>query len=219
MQYAITWNSDLADVRVCRSEDHQAVSDAVAREPNRSAAYAMTADDLRLLNGATLVKLYNELAALSGVPPVKKFEDKATACRRLFSRMEENAVSAPEAEPPAAEPEPEENAQMAKAKTKTKSTAERKPRDIGKPAKPVAEFHQMRAGSKRAEVLKLMDGSLSLEQISKRTELEPNRVLAHCYCTWRDCGIGYAVEDGKLVAKYPGQRGYADAIQEKEQKK
>lgn len=219
MQYAITWNAELADVRVYRSEDFKDIEAAVTREPCRSVAYATTADDLRLLNSSLMVKLYNELAARSGVSPVKKFEDKATACRRLFSRMEENAESAPEAEPPAAEPEPEENAQMAKAKTKAKTKVERKPREVGKPAKAVSEFHQMRAGTKRAEVLKLMDGSLSLEQVSKRAELEPARVLAHCFCTWRDCGIGYAVEDGKLVAKYPGQRGYADAIQEKAQKK
>lgn len=93
----------------------------------------------------------------------------------------------------------------AEKKAKAKSTD-------GKPAKAVAEFKQVRDGTVRQQILKLMDGKHTAETIGEKLGKEAGLINSHIFCLWRDCGIGYTFADGKVTAVYPGSKTYKDAI-------
>ena len=80
----------------------------------------------------------------------------------------------------------------------------------------VSDFRRIRGGTDRAAVLKLMNGTMSPEQIAKKLggeKFTARYVMAHVYCLRRDCGIGYELNDrGKLVALYPGDKTYRDTV-------
>ncbi len=85
-----------------------------------------------------------------------------------------------------------------------------------RPASSLDKFKQIRAETDRAKVLKLMNGTKSADQIAVTLgggKFTARYVMAHAYCTHRDCGIGYRLTDtGKLLAVYPVERTYRDAI-------
>jgi hypothetical protein len=90
--------------------------------------------------------------------------------------------------------------------SKTKKTT-------GKPAKAVSEFKQIRAGTDRAKALKLMDGTRTVGQIAKAIKGDEQKVLTIAFCLYRDCGIGYRVDDDrKIVAIYPRKKSFKDAM-------
>ena len=86
-------------------------------------------------------------------------------------------------------------------------------RVVGKPAGLVGDFKQVRPGTARQKILKLMaPGNKTVKQIADAVELDEKTVLVHANTMHRDCGIGYKVDDGKLVALFPGSKTYEDAI-------
>ena len=147
---------------------------------------------------------------LDGHREVKVFHDRSAGVRRCEStwsslvcaRENKKAKEAEQKKPaPAAWP-PE----TAPAKT-------RAPRQSsGKPAKSVAEFKTVRAGTARAKILRLIDGSSTLAEVASAVGLDAAKVAAHLYCTWRDCGIGYRLDDGKVTAVYPEGKSYDTTV-------
>jgi hypothetical protein len=152
---------------------------------------------------------YNDLATKLGLKTRKTFDDRAQAEVFLSKiRSEEAQAQAPAA--PAAGDQPEERTEMAKKKVKVKAKANG--REVGKPAKPVSELKAIRAGTVRAKILAQMDGSKTPAQIAAPLDIEASYVLAHAHCLWRDAGVGYKLEDGKLTAIYPGQKTIRDVV-------
>ncbi len=80
----------------------------------------------------------------------------------------------------------------------------------------VGAFRQVRSGTDRAHVLKLMNGKHTPQHIAVLLgggKFTGRYVLVHAYCLRRDCGIGYSLDSaGKLVALYPNEHGYGDAV-------
>jgi hypothetical protein len=88
----------------------------------------------------------------------------------------------------------------------------------GKPAKAVAEFKPVRAGTDRAVVLKMaaVKSTASLETIAKELKCEPKYIAVHLYSLNRDSGIGYEVDAaGGIELKFPGSKTVKDAIVQK----
>ena len=106
-------------------------------------------------------------------------------------------------------------AKKAKTPKVKKVAAEKKPRanaKAGKPPKPVSEMRQVRAGTNRAKILKLGDGTRTVASIAKACDITEQNLVSHAYCLHRDCGLGYSLGDGKLTIIYPGQRTIDDVI-------
>ncbi len=80
----------------------------------------------------------------------------------------------------------------------------------------LSDFRQVHSGTDRAHVLKLMNGKHTPHHIATLLgggKFTARYVLVHAYCLRRDCGIGYSLGvTGKLVALYPNEHGYGDAI-------
>jgi hypothetical protein len=89
-------------------------------------------------------------------------------------------------------------------------------RQFGKPAKVLAEFRQIKDGTARAHVLKLMDGRHTADQIASRVGIEKTVVKLHAYKLWSDCGIGYEIVNDKMTALYPKGKSYEAAIKKAE---
>lgn len=194
--------------------------------------------DLAHLTGKALVDVYNTFAA----KPVKKFETADVGRKRVYElivkTMGVGAVSdaasvgnpslsqdvAVQPVLPAVVTERKEVEQttavssspsveddMAKTTTKTKKAPSA--RKVGKPAKTVAELGTCRAGTARAKILKLMDGSKTAEAIGKAVGVPTTMVMAHAFCLHRDVGVGYKLtDDGKLEALFPGQKTIDDVV-------
>lgn len=117
-----------------------------------------------------------------------------------------------------------ETAKPGKAAKAAKSTATKaaKPakttaRGKGKPAGKVADFRQVKIGSARADILTLMDGTKTAEQIGKAVKpaVDAAKVGAHAFCLARDCGIGYEYGPNReLKALFPTGKTLADALKE-----
>lgn len=195
------------------------------------------------LSGPGLVALYNALAPISG--PVNKFESRSRGKERVFALIEDEYLYKPHADfSPAAEVESpaspadetqapanageeaaspiteggedvatKKKARKSRAKT---TTAERKHRGTGNAAGKVADFRQVREGTDRQKVLKLMNGQHTAEQIAQELgwgEAGAKKVGQVAFCLSRDCAIGYEFsESGKIKAVYPGEKTYRDAV-------
>lgn len=98
----------------------------------------------------------------------------------------------------------------------------KKPTGGGKPAKPVTEFGQVRSGTARYEILKMMseerDGVIvgdDVAHIALAVGVSNIRVLQHAYCLWRDIGVGYRLNKaGRLTAIYPPNKTFSNAIKD-----
>lgn len=99
---------------------------------------------------------------------------------------------------------------------KKTETAAKAPRQIGRPAKAVAELRTIRPGTTRDRLLQLMNGTRTAEQIAKTLGTNSANVMSHAHCLHRDCGLGYRRVDGLLTVVYPGQKTYADVVVAKE---
>lgn len=87
-------------------------------------------------------------------------------------------------------------AKKAKA-TKTKTTTKPKDGKREKLPKANAKFKPVRAGTARAKVIELSDGSRTVAQIASRIQTDERTVEMHLYMMWRDCNIGYSIADRK----------------------
>lgn len=173
---------------------------------------------------------------------LKKFESRARGQERVFALVEEKylyqphaafeapakgdltASSAegssetPEGEAPGLEEGTEDMAKKkaAKAAKKAKTTkpaGEKKPRGKGVGPGKVADFRQLREGTDRQKVLKLMNGQHTAEQIAQELGMESKKIGQIAFCISRDCGIGYSFSDkGRLTAEYPAGKSYKDAV-------
>jgi hypothetical protein len=186
--------------------------------------------DLRL-PGATQVMLYNSMAEQlgeGGEPAVSRFSTRDDGARRIFARIEWAARALPIIEAVIIEEEraPDAPADSAldpvtpageddmatNGKKKSKKTNGNGTRGKGKPAGSVSMFKPVREGSTRQKILKLMDGTKTPDQIATKMECDRAKIMAHAFCLARDCGIGYTIDDGKLIALYPTNRSYEDAV-------
>ncbi len=232
---------NFTEVRAVVVADEDEAQRYIMGLPEGACGLRITGDgaaDLTGFSGPTIVILYNALAE----SPVKKFENLAQARARLVSVVERVATPVtPEmlAAPQTAESDPasadqdqqpvtestqtEEAAVAAKKKTKVKKEkSENGGRKLtSKPAGKVSEFKQARPGTVRAKVLEAIAGrGATMEEIVKETGLEQKSVVAHLFCTQRDCGIGYEVSPtGIIKALFPGDRTLKDALKAPAEKK
>ncbi len=174
------------------------------------------------LTGPGLVGLYNGLTGES----ISKFESRTVGRRRVWEAIREKYQHQPPDQGQAAPVEGSLNAatdgedDMAKKATKKKAAkktkapaGERKPRGVGKPAGKVADLRQVRDGTDRAKVLKLMTGKNTAAQIGQELGIDEKKVGTIIFCLSRDCGIGYSFgEKGQVEAIYPGDKTYKDVI-------
>lgn len=216
----------IANIKVDRFERFED-AEAFAKAPDNEGFAAFAADldtsSLAEIGSPLLVDLYNAMRDEDD-REIKKFENRKIARDRFFARLgarfhhlSVTEVPAKKAEETSASTTQEGETELAKTK---KAKAEKKPRaktngagrEVGKPAGLVADFGSVREGTDRAKVLKLMDGSKTAAQIAKAIEKDEKTVMTVAYCLHRDCAIGYKVEDGKLLALYPGQKTFEDAL-------
>jgi hypothetical protein len=197
------------------------------------------AEDLSF-GGPMLVQLYNHLrGATNPEAPdhLKKFESRARGQERVFALVEEKYLHQPHAafEAPAKGDLPASSttdgaegagleegtedmakkkaAKAAKKAKTTKPAGEKKPRGKGVGPGKVADFRQVREGTDRQKVLKLMNGQHTAEQIAQELGMESKKVGQIAFCISRDCGIGYSFSDkGRLTAEYPTGKSYKDAV-------
>lgn len=235
--FIIQYRNYLEDVKVTRYVDQASASREMAKvhpDPAVSSFVVNTDSNLAEMSSSMLVTLYN-LWRDEGDKEVKKFENRTIARTRFLTRLEVRfgklpeievpAEPAPKPETPAAAPppgpgtpasaeakEPEMATKTKKEKKEKKAKANGEGRVIGKPAGLVADFRQVRDGTDRQKVLKLMDGTKTVSQIAKAIDKDEKYVLTAAYCLNRDSAIGYGIEDGKLLATYPGSKTYEDAI-------
>ena len=188
--------------------------------PDRTAKVVEDEDSFRDFSTNLLVAIYN---ALSPEKPVSKFETRAAAARRTFAiiyaKFNQLEVTDVSADPAPASTVTEETTTMPKDAAAKKTRASK---GSSKAAGFAADFKQTRAGTDRAKVLALMDGTLTPEEIAAKMggRFDAKYVMAHAYCLRRDCGIGYdTTKEGKLVAVYPARRSFADAIKGPTEKK
>lgn len=213
MIYLLTHRNYLENVKVRRFaslKGAEAELSKVDPDPAVGGFVLDTDSNLSDLGSKLLVDLFN-LWREPEDREVTKFENKTTARQRFFARLEARFSKLPEIEDPA----PTEESVMAKSAAVKKVKVEKAPkagREVGKPAGLVADFRQVRGGTDRAKVLKMMDGTKTTAQIAKAIDKDEKTVLTVAYCLNRDSGIGYKMDDGKLVAIYPGSKSYEDAI-------
>lgn len=156
----------------------------------------------------------------------RSFKDRAEAiahCDRVESQIRAHRQGAAEAEQ-------QEESDVKKSKSKTtkkpavkkaaaKKAAAEKPRAAGKEPRAASELGVVRAGTTRARILALADGTRTVDAVAKATGVDRKMVLAHAYCTWRDAGVGYRVDEkDKLAALYPGKKTIDDVVVEKKSK-
>ncbi len=167
-----------------------------------------------------LVAIYN---ALGPDKPVGKFESHSAAARRTFAllyakynQLEITNVTLAPSDPPIPVSTTKETMTMAKRPAKAKKAAAGNGRVVNSRAPgTVAEFKQTRAGTDRARVLTMMDGTMTPDAIAAAMggRFNGKYVMAHAYCLRRDCAIGYDLtKDGNLIAVFPGKRTLEDAI-------
>lgn len=196
--------------------------------------------DFAVMKGPTLVAWFNRAvplaveAGLTSFKEVKKFENHEKAVRRcavLAQAIRANQKKT--AEPAPAAPETTEVSQSAapetsgetdmakKAKAKKTNGDARKPRVIKKAPGSVADLGTIRAGTDRAIVLGLCNGSRTAEQVSaeakqkvkSKGKMSPGYVLQHLYSANRDAGVGYEVgENGKISLAFPGSKSLKDIV-------
>ncbi len=195
--------------------------------PDRSAKVVAGEEHLKdrdAFSPGLLVAIYN---ALGPDKPVSKFETRDVAARRTFALLHAkyNGLPTTRVEVAADLPiTPPSQEMMTMAKTTTDAPRVRRARapgvgkqTQGRSAGTVADFKQTREGTARQKILKMMDGTQSPDQIAAVMggTFTGKYVLAHAYCLRRDCGIGYELtRDGHLLALYPKNRSYADAIKQ-----
>jgi hypothetical protein len=224
--YAVTYAAGFRDLAVTKHADFTAAQDHVDATPEHVSGVAYREPGELVFGGPALVELYNQL---NPERPVKKFETRATAQRRVFDALESVATDPPvpvrrgptqESTMDLKNLSPEEAAKIA-GKDKTKDKAPRTPPAprpmAGKPAG--AELKPAKEGSVRASVIKLMTGEHTVEEIAKRAKVSVADVKAHLHCTARDCGIGYDLKDGKVTALFPAGKTMADAVKPAAEKK
>lgn len=215
MIYLITHRNYLENVKVRRFASLRGATAELSRvdpDPAVGGFIIDTDSNLGDLGSKTLIDLYN-LWREPDDREVAKFESRTVARQRFFARLEARFSKLPEVEDPAQEETTmAKSAAVKKVKTEKTPKAPKAGRELGKPAGLVADFRQVRAGTDRAKVLKMMDGTKTTAQIAKAIEKDDKTVLTVAYCLSRDSGIGYKMEDGKLVAIYPGSKTYEDAI-------
>lgn len=108
------------------------------------------------------------------------------------------------------------------AKTRKKAApAEKKGRQISRAAGLVEDFAAVRAGTVRAQIIKLAtEHSRTIDKIAELAETDRKTVLTHLFCMNRDCAIGYAVDDTDVVTlKFPGSKTAEDAVKAPAEKK
>jgi hypothetical protein len=193
--------------RVASSKDRAAAAAGMRWCTRRSVWY--NEEEGSMPTKKEMLTEYNELAVKLGRKTRKTFDDR-TQAELFLNQIRSDNTQAPAA--PAASVEPEERT-VAKKKVKAKTNGVG--REVGKPAKPVAELKMIRAGTTRAKILALMNGSKTSVQVADAIGIEKNYLMSHVYCIWRDSGIGYKVEDGKLTAVYPGQKTIEDVIEQR----
>ena len=68
----------------------------------------------------------------------------------------------------------------------------------------VSEFHPVTAGTKRAYLLSLLDGTRTIKEIAELCQTTPNNARVTIHCLFRDCGIGHKLDaQGKITAVHP----------------
>ncbi len=168
--------------------------------------------------------IYN---ALGPDKAVAKFETREVAARRTFAllcaKFSGLPVTSVEVAPDLhITPPSEEMTTMANRTTAAASVRRSRAPGVGRQATSrtagtVADFKQTREGTARQKILKMMDGTKTPDEISAIMggTFTGKYVLAHAYCLRRDCGIGYELtKEGNLLALYPKNRSYADAIKQ-----
>lgn len=183
-----------------------------------------------------LVNLFNLWRAPDD-KEIKKFENRNIARNRFIARLEANFQTQPVFEVPAkatvsqSETVPSETVQQPEGESDLSANGkpkkakaggkprEKSTREVGKPAGLVSDFGQVREGTDRAKILKAMDGSRTTAALAKLIDKDEKTVMTIAYCIHRDCGIGYKLEDGKLLAIYPGSKTFEDALKKAEKKK
>lgn len=234
---AVNENNELAVTSTQIEGDLDRVEDSLKKRGYTSRVlHVKKEEDLNPLTAEGLLQLVNFLKPKG--PDVKRFSTRAAGLARawklLSTRKDVDEETPPEnpttpaaptssdaasAVAPTTQPvgaaSSQETEDMAKKAKKTKKVS--KPREHGKPAKKVSDFKQVREGSVRASILKLMDGTHTAEKIGEMVKQTTTMVNAHAYCLWRDCGIGYHVDEaGKLKALYPTGKSYKDAVKKSE---
>ena len=102
----------------------------------------------------------------------------------------------------------------AKTTPKTKAATEKKARvGKGKPAGKPADFKQVMKGSKRGNILELLNGKMNAKQIGEKLGIPGTLVSSNVFCLHRDCGIGHSYgANGEITALYPAGKTLADAL-------
>jgi hypothetical protein len=133
---------------------------------------------------ARLVETWNGFAGTPGfdtLKPVKKFENRAKACARIWDAIQRLA-----AETPAAAPAPAKATKAAKPAKKQPKAA-----PAAKKAAKKAEPKAPRADSKKAEVIKMLQrkNGASNQEIQKATDWQPHTVRGFIAGTLKKAGL------------------------------
>lgn len=171
-----------------------------------------TEADTRTLVNRTLVGLFNALTDTG----VTKFESHAAGTKRLLSVLPTVSKTPPVLGTPT----------TTNPKEIKVTDIEKKPRvskmQTGKPANPDKfKAGRVRPGTARAQILDLMDGTLTAPEVDKEMGFEKaGYSLSHFYCLARDCGVGYSFDEaGRVSAVYPPGESLDTAIGEPAQPK
>ncbi len=236
--YLLHYVEFVKDLQVLKFEDPR-LADIYGFEklpPGRTAKVVSGEESFRdraVFSMGLLAAIYNALGP--DRPLAGKFETHDAAARRtfalLYAKFNQLAVTPFEVITPNLSVPPshpiEETIDMAKSATTNGVRSSRAP-GVGRlisqrPAGLVSEFKQTRQGTDRAQVLKLMDGTKTPDEIAVEMgggKFDAKYVMAHAYCLHRDCAIGYELtKEGKLLALYPRGRSYGDAIKAPVEKK
>jgi hypothetical protein len=161
--------------------------------------YVIESEEDVTFTGKLLVDVFNGLT-YSGL---KKFESRATGVKRLLAVLPTVAQPAPAAKETTVVTETQE-----KPKRASKAS-------VGKPAD-AASFKagRVRAGTARAKILSMMDGTKTAEEVGAAMGFEkPTYSLSHFYCLARDCGVGYSFDEaGRVSAIYPEGQSLQTAV-------
>lgn len=226
--FLLHYSNFVEDLQVLRFEEPK-LADIYGFErlsPERSAKVIVGEENLKdrdAFSPGLLVAIYN---ALGPDKMITKFETREVAARRTFALLCAKFTWLPVTSVEVAAdlpitPPSQETTDMAKTTTATASVRRSRAPGVGRPvtgrtAGTVADFKQTRQGTARQRILQMMDGTLTPDEIGLKMgggNFTGKYVLAHAYCLRRDCGIGYELtKDGHLIALYPKNRSYADAI-------
>jgi len=231
VSYIIRYRNYLEDVRILKYATDALAEEAIkapSKDPAEGGFVVHPDSNLGDISAKCMVDLFN-LWRDPEDKNISKFENRTIARQRFPARLEARAQSLPVIEGPEkpneASTEAKENDMpAAKKKLVARKPANGNPRVERKPAGLVANFRQVREGTDRQRVLKLMNGTKSPEQIATHLEMvadggkpDVKKVLTIAYCINRDSAIGYRInESGKLEAVYPGSKTYEDAVKKPE---